>query len=199
MADTPYVTATEIRRTVAALTNEVTYPDEALASYVREFEEIAEEYTGTAWTPRQASDTFDVGDHWRTLYGTELRPLSHLNIRAITLVNVDGVEVDPTSYTLKPNALIARPDGFGNHAVVTYEHGLDQPPQVLRRACMLYVRMVALGDQSGLSREVIVQSSEGVTFRYSTPDWRAGRPTGFLDPDRLLNTLPNYRIPRISG
>ena len=41
---------------------------------------------------------------------------------------------------------------------------------------------------------VIGQSFEGTYTRFSTPDWNAGRPTGYLEVDRLLNSLPDYRF-----
>ena len=66
-------------------------------------------------------------------------------------------------------------------------------PAAVLRACRLYVRSCALSDQSSIPRDVLGQSFEGTYTRYSTPDWDAGRPTGYLDVDRLLNTLDDYR------
>lgn len=72
------------------------------------------------------------------------------------------------------------------------------PPEVLKRACAEYVAAVVTSSRSGTSREVIAQTIDGSWTRYSTPDWSAGRPTGWTEPDRLLNSLPDYRIPGIA-
>lgn len=64
---------------------------------------------------------------------------------------------------------------------------------VLARACREYVRASAVATRSNVSRDVISQSVEGMVTRFSTPDKKAGRPTGYIDVDRLLNTLPDRR------
>lgn len=65
---------------------------------------------------------------------------------------------------------------------------------VLARACREYVRASAVATRSNVGRDVIAQSVEGLTTRFSTPDKAAGRPTGYLDVDRLLNSLTDHRI-----
>lgn len=60
-------------------------------------------------------------------------------------------------------------------------------------ACRQYVRSCALAGRSGVPRDVISQNVEGTVNRFSTPDKNAGRPTGYLDVDRLLNSLPDFR------
>ncbi len=65
-------------------------------------------------------------------------------------------------------------------------------------ACRQYVRATALASRSGVPRDVISQNIEGITTRFSTPDKHARRPTGYLDVDRLLNSLPNYRHPAVA-
>jgi hypothetical protein len=67
-------------------------------------------------------------------------------------------------------------------------------PNTLLRACREYVRSCALADSSNVTRDVIGQSADGGYTRYSTPDMRAGRPTGYLEVDRLLNSLRDYRV-----
>jgi hypothetical protein len=53
-------------------------------------------------------------------------------------------------------------------------------------------------DRSSVPRDIIATSADGMSTRYSTPDWGAGRATGYLEIDRLLNTLPDYRTPAIA-
>lgn len=71
-------------------------------------------------------------------------------------------------------------------------------PETLKRACTTYVEAVANSTRSGTSRDVIAQSIDGSWTRYSTPDWTAGRPSGWTEVDRLLNSLPDYRLPGIA-
>lgn len=67
-------------------------------------------------------------------------------------------------------------------------------PEEFLRGCREYVRSCALADQSTVPRDVISQSfGDGGYTRYSTPDWAAGRPTGYLEVDRILNGLPDRR------
>lgn len=68
------------------------------------------------------------------------------------------------------------------------------PPKALLRACRQYVRACALSDKSSVPRDVITQADgSGGYTRFSTPDKDAGRPTGYLEVDRLLNSLDDYR------
>ncbi len=67
------------------------------------------------------------------------------------------------------------------------EH-LTDVPSYLIAAATEYVLCVLTARSSGASRNTLAESTETGTTRYSTPDWAAGRPTGFLEVDRLLNT-----------
>lgn len=70
--------------------------------------------------------------------------------------------------------------------------------ELLRSACAEYVAAVSTSRGSKTSRDVIAQSIDGSWTRYSTPDMSAGRPTGWTEVDRLLNSLGDYRIPGIA-
>jgi len=73
-------------------------------------------------------------------------------------------------------------------------HGLTSQPSALLDACTEYVLCVLRARAAGVSRNTLSEATDAGTTRYSTPDWSAGRPTGWLEVDRLLNTLPDYRI-----
>ena len=79
-------------------------------------------------------------------------------------------------------------------ATSAFRHGLTSQPAALLDACTEYVLSVARSRASGTSRNVLSEATEAGTTRYSTPDRDAGRPTGWLEVDRLLNTLPDYRV-----
>lgn len=181
-----YLTAAEVRDRVRHLPSDIT--DDEINSLVAEFEEIAEEYRGVAFTPRS---------HTETVY----RPsssviLTRYPLRSVTSFTVDGDAGTVADLTLDTNLSTIYGGGWftATPVVVTYSHGLDAPPEVLLRACAEYVRAVAMADRSGQGRDVIAQSFDGGITRYSSPSWSDGRPTGFLEVDRLLNSLPDYRI-----
>lgn len=80
---------------------------------------------------------------------------------------------------------------------VAVRHGLTTTPAVLLDACTEYVLCVLRARESGVSRNVLSQSTDAGTTRYSTPNWSAGQFTGFLEVDRLINSAPDYRTPGI--
>lgn len=194
-----YLSVADVRAAVPALRNATTYPDATIERAVASFEEIAEDYRGVAYEPRTETEVF-VLDCPRTT----LR-LTHPKVRTITSVTVTAPAVGGTPtviaaalYTFDPDSgILSYPTGFDAdaRAGVIYVHGLDEPPQTLIDATLDYVRARALQGGSGVPRDAISQSVEGMTTRFSTPDKNAGRPTGYLDVDRLLNSLPDYRIP----
>ena len=79
-------------------------------------------------------------------------------------------------------------------ATAGFRHGLTSTPAALLDACTEYVLCTARSRASGVSRNTLSEATDAGTTRYSTPDWAAGRPTGWLEVDRLLNSLPDYRI-----
>lgn len=183
-----YLTPAQVRSRVPALQSSTTFPDSELSTIVSEFEEIAERFRGVAFTPRTYVETFFAP--------TSVVTLSRQPLRSITSFTVDGVAGTVGNLTVDlPGGRIA--DGGWSGAkslVVTYSHGLDAPSATLLRACAEYCRAVAFSDRSGQGRDVIAQSFDGGMTRYSTPDFAKNRPTGFLEVDRLLCSIRDYRI-----
>lgn len=198
---TPYLVPDDLR-SVRGLESSDAYPDDVLASYVAEFEGIAEMYRGVAFTPRTAVETVSGAGAPVSLF-TVL--LSWPKVRAVTSVALDGDAVDTDLYRLTDlGAVYASAGLYGTTVVVTYSHGYDLPStgwlgaENLLNACKQYVRSCAKRDESGVARDTLsIATGDGGTIRYSTPDPAAGRPTGYLDVDRLLNLLPDYRHPGI--
>lgn len=195
MADTPYLTPAAIRTRIRSLVDSDAYPDDVLSDLVAEFEEIAERYCGELFTTRTKTETFRV----RYGYGYDPYPtndllgrvqLSWRNVQSVTTVTVDGVaKALTTDYVVDlPSGLVTFSPPVSGLVLITYTAGLTSPPYGILRACRLYVRACALRDVSELGRDVIRQGFEGGgTTQYSTPDWEKGRPTGYMDVDRLLN------------
>lgn len=187
-----YLTAAQVRSRVPALQNTSTFSDSELNLLVSEFEEIAERFRGVAFTPRTHTETFT--DPKRVVL------LSRQPVRSITSFTVDGVAGTVADLTVdKATGKISDGNWVGSETLsVTYSHGLDAPPAVLLRACAEYCRSVAFSDRSGQGRDVISQSFDGGITRYSTPDFARNRPTGFLEVDRLLSSLRDYRMTAVA-
>lgn len=199
---TPYLTPAQLRADVETLANTGKYPDTVLQGLVAEFEQIAEEYRGVAFTPRTAVETQTICS------GATSITLNWPRVRSITSVVVDGTTIDASTYRVTEAGILQSSTGLviagafpEAQAVITYSHGYDVPTttvapgSALLRACREYVKACAVADRSNVGREIIRTTGDGVTNRYSTPDKAAGRPTGFLEIDRILNSLPDYRIP----
>ena len=194
-----YLTAAAVRTAVPTLANSRDYPDAILERAVASFEEIAEDYRGVAFVPRTATETFVLDDARTSLW------LSRARVRSITSVTVtapavggSAVVVSASLYTVDTDSgVLHYPTGFpdGAKVVVVYSHGYDELPDTVTEACLDYVRSRALVSTTSVPRDAISTSVEGMTTRFSTPDKAAGRPTGYLDVDRLLNSLPDFRVP----
>jgi hypothetical protein len=184
----PYTTPDELRARVPVL-DDPNIEDEHLEDLVAEFEGIAERYTGVAYLARETTETADLA---RQQVFLPKWPL----ITEITTLTVDDVDV--TDYTFTNGWTLNL--GYWHTGVlsVTYTHGFTEPPRAILRACREYVRSCALADRSSVPRDAYLQNGDGITFRLSTPDWAAGRPTGFIEVDRLLNSVDSYRVPGIA-
>ncbi len=181
----PFPTAAD----VAARFPTVGLSNAEIGALITEFVEIAERYRGVALDARTATDVFRNP-------GTTVQ-LSRWPVRSLTTATADGDPVTVADLDHTDTGIVAGVPTGTDVFSVTYSHGIDTPA-VAVRACAEYVRSVALAERSGTSRDVIAQSFDGGFTRYSTPDFSRGRPTGFLEVDRLLDTLPDYRVPGVA-
>lgn len=183
----PYLTVDQIQERYPSSTGDVDV--DGLVRLVAEFEDIAERYVGVAQTPRTRTVTDVVRD-------VDVWAAPDIKIRSVASVTVDGVAL--AGFTVDGrNGIVYLCGCVSGTLVATYDHGFDAPPEALLRACGEYVSSVCMSDASGTSRNIIGQSVDGSYIRYSTPDWNAGRPTGWLEVDRLLNSLMDDKIPGI--
>lgn len=193
-----YPTAAEIRERVSALQDNGKFTDEMIDDLVEEFAGIVEDYRGVAFVPTSATDTVILDDP-----STWVR-LAWPKVRSITSVTVTTPAVGGTATALLSTAYtydadsghVKYPPGFacGAKVVTVYIHGLDEPTKIWLRACREYVRSCALTDITSVRRDVISQADGAGGFtRFSTADKDADRPTGWLEVDRLLNSLEDYR------
>mgnify|MGYP007100046968 FL=1 len=191
----PILTAAEVREKAARYMAlpDTEYPDSDIDDLVSEFREVFIDYRGVAPTPTETTEVVTSRTSKLILRWPE--------VTTLTSVTVNGTELDADTLTLDSSTGIVTYSGSFSPsypATVVYVHGLAVVPGILQRATVRYVCAVLKSEASGTGRDVLTQNIDGATTRYSTPDKAAGRPTGWLEVDRLLNSLTDYRVPGIA-
>lgn len=162
------------------------FADATIVRFVAEFEPIAERYLGCAQTPRTGVTYTGWTDRCGAL------ELPHVEVTACTVIDADSStsvtvdHIDQARGRVHLNSV--------GRMTATYTHGLTTVPPGVQEACLEYVVRRSQNNGQSQSRDVLSQAYEGATTRYSTPDWAAGRPTGYLQVDSLLNAERNRRI-----
>jgi hypothetical protein len=197
-----YATVADCRE-VRALANAGEYPAWRIIKAITEFEDVADDYRGVAFVRRVDRWTIrlDAGRSILFFPRVEIRevravtgPAGALPVASWYWDGSDFVKIDSAAA-----GVVTTPTGSGYDVDVTVEHGYTQAvPEPLRRACVEYVRSVLLRESTNLPRDIIAQAQDGFVTRFSTPDAEKGRPTGFLEVDRLLNQLTDRRPPGIA-
>lgn len=208
-----YVTLSELRA-LPGLADTTAYPNDTLIELRREFEDIAERYCRVAFVPRFARQRV-VGNGRTSL----LLPSLPNGVVPVLRRNLDGTPAiytasatdttgTVTAFTLTNwsvtdfgqivtdgDTLTLSTYGAAN-IVFEYEHGLDSPPGQIVKAGKDYIAAKAIENAQRIGRDVLSRTDpSGFTERWSTPDWDANRPTGYLDVDRALNSIG--RIPTV--
>lgn len=167
------------------------------------FAEIVEQFLGGSPVPRLGVETITgIG---RDRCGSDrmriVVALDAVDCRALRAVVLDGVELDLDDFDLDPAGVLttsgttfAHLDTAGPHRLaIAYEYGASAPTQLVHDAGVIYVAQHITRTNSAM-RDVIAQTFDGQMIRYSTPDFEEGRPTGYLDPDRMLCACPRQQI-----
>ena len=168
------------------------YPDALVAEVRDELTEYVEQAASVAFSPRFGSEAH-IGD------GSSHLVLMTNQVRTITSVTVDGVAQSLADFDLLAGDTLVRPSGMaftaGKAVVIQFEHGHDTPPMKLVREMKKAVRteLLARGAQAP-SNMLWEQTADGLTVRYSTPDWSAGRYTGTMSLDAAIHA---YSAPRL--
>jgi hypothetical protein len=171
------------------LANETTYPDQMIADARARVTDLFRRYCQVSFIPRY--------DHWE--FDAMMQTTLYLPAKRVTkLLNVslNGTPVDaPTlaAMVVQPNGQLYHSNTFfgfwsglqRNQILVEYEHGWQQPPPQISRAALVTV-WAELTTSQLADRFMSMQNELGIT-RQSTPDWGAGRPTGILSVDSVLN------------
>lgn len=185
----PYLTAAQVRTRQPDIADTDLFTTTNVEAYIASFQEIAEEYLGTAYTPRTAVTDTVVLDQDRYI---NLRWRNVTSVTSVTIAYLGNSQtIASTSYLLdKRGGAIDLLTPYTGEATVVYAHGLATAniPATLLDICSEYVRARALRSTSGMGRDVIRQGPEGAAT-YSTPDLHANRPTGYILVDAGLNNL----------
>lgn len=182
----PYFTGPQARSASAALAKRGKAVDGQIVRFVAEFEPIAERRLGVAFRVRTAT-------HEGTVRRGVLE-LPHVQVvELVTLVNEDEAAVAATRVDKRRGRIVV-PVAHGTVLTATYTHGLTEPTPGVEGACLDYVERRIATEASGTPRDVLVQGGENVGTRYSTPNRAAGRETGFLQVDALLDSEQDYLL-----
>lgn len=194
----PYIEVADLRARLGGDFTSSTpeFDDDALAALVSEFEEIAEDYLGVAFVEREGSESFTLAAPAASIM------LAQPQVRELTGLTIDGDEVDLDAEPFTLYGPVGRVEGtFPSLVPIVfgYTYGFTAPTPTLVRAGVQYVRSCALVDRSRVARDALsVADGSGGTTRYSTPNKAERRPTGYLEVDRLLNSMPQYQAPGVS-
>lgn len=191
-----YLTVPEIRAQRSDLASGSKYSDDLLAGLVAEFEQLAERYRGVAYATRTTVEAVTPRPHQPVV-------LSNPMVQEVTAisspsgpVSLDGLILDAAA-----GVITHLPAGCPwSPLAVTYTHGLAETPASVKRACLLFVwREASAQANPNTGNSYLATNAElGVVERQSTADWDADRPTGWLDVDRILNGLEDYRTPVVA-
>lgn len=186
-----YVTLGALREE-PQLSDSSRYPDTLLAEIRDEVEGYVEEAANVAFVPRYGTETH-TGDATNTLV------LRHNRVRTVTAVSIDGVDQPVSDFELLDGDVLHRKSGlsytWADPIVVKFTHGYDRPPTKLVREIRMAIRSVALarGAQAPSDR-LWEQTADGLTVRFSTADFGAGRFTGQLNLDAAIHAYGYARL-----
>ena len=153
------------------------HPAWLLTEVADELTGYCEDYCGVAFGARLEQETLA----WQR---SSSRRLQWAAVRSISSLVGDAATIDPSVYELRSSVLVVGSWPWTT-ATVTYLHGRRTPPRLAREA-LNAARETVLARGARSPRQVISETVDGTVVRFSTPDPLAGRPTGFLGLDPLL-------------
>lgn len=183
-----YFTLFEAREAQPTLQDTAKYSDELLIRCRQEVETEFERICGQAFVPRYCKETLD-GYFQSTIL------LANTNPRTIRSVEVEGIDLTTdqvNSLRLSPTGLVEWPylrwpARTGQNVTVTYEHGMNTPPEEVKRAAITRLRQ---------RLNMALTGVDDRTTNYSAPDGgsyslavagRGGFETGSPDVDAVLD------------
>lgn len=186
------LTAADVReRQKARVASEAAFPDLVLDDLIADFEQLYARYRGAAPETWTATQTLAAGTFSSTVV------LDWPLVQSIDQILIDGDEW-AGGYTLDSAAGIVHGLPCHGHLTLGYTHGPDEASSAVKRLCALYAAKTAVADSKADSGNAYAVVVGDAVERRSTPDWAAGRPTGWIDVDGGLNQLPDYRSGKLA-
>lgn len=176
-----YITAANAKAEQASLAD---FSDAQVNAAVAEFEAIAERYCRTKFGTRSVTFTVSARPLPSSLQ------LPDTNVSSVT-ATTDGTSVDMSNVVVNGTAGTLRNLPWAGTTptavVISYTAGTSTVPTLLASGAAEYAARTLNSRASGTSRDVRWQSPDGAVS-FVTPDWNRGRPTGWTEVDRALNT-----------
>jgi hypothetical protein len=165
------------------------HKDELLETLAAKFEVIFEDALGFSPVEKVV-----VGEEHRVSWPARRIRLDFAGVKSIEAVRSDGVVLagefkGTRSGFVRGHRLLA------GDVEVDYTHGLEEYFEQARLACALYVRREAsaIANPNTGNSYATVHPETGIVDRHSTADRNAGRFTGWIDVDRMLQQFPDHR------
>jgi len=181
-----YCSIAEIRAE-PGMADSLTFPTALLREIRNEVEQVIEDALGWALVPRFRRALF-YGD------GGDRIDLPTPKASSLLAATVDGSSVSTANFEVDSyHSEVIRTDGtFPSssdgtpNVTLAWVHGDQAPPPRIRREALRLIRNEAFARISDQPSQVIAQTFEGMTLRYSTPDPANNRPTGVLTLDPII-------------
>ncbi len=182
-------------RQVRPLDNTTNYTDAALTAMRTTVEDALEDACGCAFVPRYDSATLN-GDRTSLLQLTPyLRRVRWASITtagvttALTAGELLNLSVNPAGFV----SGYGWPTGYGN-VTVGYEHGMDRPPERVRRAALLLAKVWLVSGPVDDRATSFSSAETGATYSMVVPG-RGGSTFGVPEVDAVVD---QYRIPVVA-
>lgn len=177
------------------------YPDALIDARVATFTSIFTRYRGYAPTPTQTVYVTPAQERHRWGWD-DCGWTGRIQLPYPLLISVDSATFNGDDAGDPPVGLTIADLGASVIQVtkpgiwaVTFTHGAPEADPISVDAAVEYVKARLYRNNSQTPREAIQMgdANAGISYRFSTPDASAGRPTGYLDVDALLNMTPDLR------
>lgn len=177
-----YFTVAEARAAIPDLADTTTYPTATIQQVRREVEEEFEQITKLSFVPRYVKDTFHVAQPGAWLWLHRQQPIAIRSV--INYLGDAWTAGDIANVTLTPEGRMQALRFFVPPVTVGFTHGLNRPPEAVKRAAMSRLRYHLNKGNSGIpDRATSFTVTDAGTYRLDTPDAFS---TGMPDVDAVL-------------
>lgn len=188
-----YVSVPQIRAQ-SGLSDAVKFPTSLLTLVRDTLADIIDDYCRSPFVQRYEREEF-YGDNSDRIY------LAHTPVQSLLSVTVDGSSVSTAGFDVAEDGEVVYIDSTfpvsadgSRNVSIAYVYGNEGVPADLSIEAARWCRERVLKSVVTSPSQVISETQDGRTLRFSTPNPAQGRPTGSIDLDAILVRLAN-RIP----